>query len=146
VGLGQVFCKYLGFPCQFTFHRLLHNHHLSSGASTIGKLVADVPNVLILTPPHPKVLVTGFHLRQPGFDPWSSHVGFVVDKMVLGGGFLCQFSFHQICHTQLSSRAGTIGQLMADVQSGLSLSPPQEIKKRKHISFTCAMVFRACCT
>jgi hypothetical protein len=27
VALGQVFSEYFGFPCQFAFHRLLHNHH-----------------------------------------------------------------------------------------------------------------------
>jgi hypothetical protein len=38
VALGQVFSKYFGFPCQFAFHRLLHNHHhLSPGAGTIGR-------------------------------------------------------------------------------------------------------------
>jgi hypothetical protein len=33
VALGQVFSEYIGFPCQFSFHRLLHihHHHLSSG-------------------------------------------------------------------------------------------------------------------
>jgi hypothetical protein len=51
VALGQVFSEYIGFPCQFSFHRLLHNHHLSSGADTIGKLVADVPSGLSLTLP-----------------------------------------------------------------------------------------------
>jgi hypothetical protein len=36
VALGQVFSEYLGFPCQFSFHQLLHIHHhyLSSGASS----------------------------------------------------------------------------------------------------------------
>jgi hypothetical protein len=48
VALGQVFTEYFGFPCQFSFH--IH-HHLSSGAGTIGQLVADVPSVLSLTPP-----------------------------------------------------------------------------------------------
>jgi hypothetical protein len=52
VALVQVFSDYFGFPCQFSFHRLLHTHHLSSGAATIGQLVADVPSGLILTPPH----------------------------------------------------------------------------------------------
>jgi hypothetical protein len=33
--LGQVFSEYFGFPCQSPFHRLLHNHHRSSGAGTI---------------------------------------------------------------------------------------------------------------
>jgi hypothetical protein len=57
-------------------------------------------------------------------------MGFVVDKAALGQvfseyfGFPCQFSFH-IHH--LSSWAGTIGQLVADVLSGLSLTPPQEL-------------------
>jgi hypothetical protein len=49
--LGQVFCGYFGFPCQFSFHRLLHTRHLSSGAGTRGQLVADVPSGLSLTPP-----------------------------------------------------------------------------------------------
>jgi hypothetical protein len=50
VALGQVFSEYIGFPCQFSFHRLLHTHHLSSGAGTIGELVVDVPSGLSLTP------------------------------------------------------------------------------------------------
>jgi hypothetical protein len=38
VALGQVFSEYFGFPCQSSFHELLHNHpHLSSGAGTIGQ-------------------------------------------------------------------------------------------------------------
>jgi hypothetical protein len=27
VALGQVFSEYFGFPCQFSFQRLLHIHH-----------------------------------------------------------------------------------------------------------------------
>jgi hypothetical protein len=50
VALGQVFSKYFCFPCQFSFDRLVHIHHLSSGAGTIGQLVADVPSGLSLTP------------------------------------------------------------------------------------------------
>jgi hypothetical protein len=35
VALGQVFSEHFGFPCQSSFHQLLHNHpHLSSGAGT----------------------------------------------------------------------------------------------------------------
>jgi hypothetical protein len=49
VALGQVFSKYFGFPCQFSFHRLLHTHHLSSGAGTIGQIVDSIS-------PHPKTL------------------------------------------------------------------------------------------
>jgi hypothetical protein len=51
VTLGQVFSEYFGFPCQFSFHGLLHTLHLSSGAGTIGQLVADVPSGLSLTSP-----------------------------------------------------------------------------------------------
>jgi hypothetical protein len=57
-------------------------------------------------------------------------------KMALGQVFfehfisLCQYSFRQIRHTHLSSRAGTVGQLMADVPSGLGLVPHQKIKKK----------------
>jgi hypothetical protein len=54
VALGQVFSQYFGFPCQFSFHRLLHTHHLSSGAGTVGQLVADVPSGL--SSPHLKKL------------------------------------------------------------------------------------------
>jgi hypothetical protein len=37
VALGQVFSEYFGFPCQSSFHQLLHNHRRSSGAGTIGQ-------------------------------------------------------------------------------------------------------------
>jgi hypothetical protein len=60
VALGQVFSEYFGFPCQSSFHQMLHNHHLSSGAGTIGQTVADVPSGISLTPPREtkKKLVT----------------------------------------------------------------------------------------
>jgi hypothetical protein len=51
VALGQVVSEYFGFPWQFSFHRLLHTHNLSSGAGTIGQILADVPSGLSLTPP-----------------------------------------------------------------------------------------------
>jgi hypothetical protein len=65
-------------------------------------------------------------------------VGFVVDKVALGQvfseyfGIPCQVSFHQLLHIHhhLSSGAVTTGQTVADVPSGLSLTPPQETKKR----------------
>jgi hypothetical protein len=46
-------------------------------------------------------------------------------------GFPCQLAFHRLLHIHhiLSSGTGTIGQLVADVPSGLSLTPPQETKK-----------------
>jgi hypothetical protein len=53
----KIFTENFGFPCQFSSHRLLHtHHHLSSGAGTIGQLVADVPSGL--SSPHPKKLNT----------------------------------------------------------------------------------------
>jgi hypothetical protein len=34
VALGQVFSEHTGFPCQFSFHRLLHTHLLSGTDNT----------------------------------------------------------------------------------------------------------------
>jgi hypothetical protein len=51
VALGQVLSENVRFPCQFSLHRLLHTHHLSSGAGTADQLVADVPSGVSLTPP-----------------------------------------------------------------------------------------------
>jgi hypothetical protein len=49
--LGQVFPEYFSFPCQSSFHQLLHSHHhLSSGARQMGQLVAAVPSGHSLTP------------------------------------------------------------------------------------------------
>jgi hypothetical protein len=53
LALGQVSFEYFGFPCQFSFYQMLYTH-LSSGATTIGQLVADEPSGLSLTPPHEK--------------------------------------------------------------------------------------------
>jgi hypothetical protein len=83
-------------------------------------------------------LVAGFPPRRPGFDPSSGHVGFLVETVALGQvfsehlGFPCQFSFHRVLHTHyLSSGAGTLGQILADVQSGLSLTPTPRNKRTK---------------
>jgi hypothetical protein len=47
VALEQIFFVFFGFPCQFSFHRLLHHHHHQSpGAGAIGRLVAGVPSAL----------------------------------------------------------------------------------------------------
>jgi hypothetical protein len=62
----------------------------------------------------------------------------VVDKVALRQvfseyfGFRYKFSFHRLFHTHhhLSFGAGTIGQLVADVPSALSLSPSQKTKKK----------------
>jgi hypothetical protein len=48
---GAGFLRILRFPCQFPFHRLLHNHpELTSGAGTIDQIEAVVPSGLSLTP------------------------------------------------------------------------------------------------
>jgi hypothetical protein len=68
----------------------------------------------------------------PGSIP--GHAGFVADKVALGQvfsvyfGFPCQFSFHQMLNTHLSSGAGAVGQTVADVPSGLA-PPPRNLKK-----------------
>jgi hypothetical protein len=46
-------------------------------------------------------------------------------------GFLCKFSFHRLLHIDnLSSGAGKIGPIVADVPSGLGLTPPKETKEK----------------
>jgi hypothetical protein len=65
-------------------------------------------------------------------------VGFVVDKVALGQvfseyfGCARQFSFHRLLHIHhhLPSGEGTIGELVADAPSGLSVTPPKESKKK----------------
>jgi hypothetical protein len=74
--------------------------------------------------------------RLPNAAAWVGHMGFVMDKVELVQiaseyfGFPSQFSFHQMLHTHLSSVARTIGQLVADVRSGLRLTPLHETKKK----------------
>jgi hypothetical protein len=63
--------------------------------------------------------------QLPGFDPNSGHVTSVADKVALGKvvseyfGFPFEFSFHLLfrTHHHISSVAGTIGQIVADVTS-----------------------------
>jgi hypothetical protein len=43
VALGRVFSEYFGFPCQSSFHQILH-HHNHPGQATIGQTVAAVPS------------------------------------------------------------------------------------------------------
>jgi hypothetical protein len=71
VALGQVFSQYFDFPCQFSFHRLLHTHHLSSGAGTTGQLVAGVPSGLSLTPPQETTKLNGSSERRNKACLWN---------------------------------------------------------------------------
>jgi hypothetical protein len=68
-------------------------------------------------------------------------VGFVVDKAALGQVFseyfgVSCYSFHRLLHTHHhpSSGAGTVRQIVADVQSGFILTQPQE-KRSLSIAF-----------
>jgi hypothetical protein len=84
-----------------------------------------------------------FEVREwrPGFEPRSGHLGFVVDKVTVGQIFFRVLRFplpifipptapHSL---SLSYGPGTIGQIIADAPSGLSLTSPKEIK----LQFTC---------
>jgi hypothetical protein len=84
-------------------------------------------------------------LRRTGFEPGSGHVGFVVDKAARGQVFFEYFcfpchSFHRLLYTHHHplSGVGTVGQTVAGVPSGLSLTAPQETKRKCGgvISFT----------
>jgi hypothetical protein len=57
-------------------------------------------------------------------------------------GFLCQFSLHRLLyiHYYLSSGAGTIGEIVVDVTSGLSLTTSLELKKKRNLTTTNNMV------
>jgi hypothetical protein len=66
-------------------------------------------------------------------------VKFVVDKVALGQvfseyfDFPCQFSFPRLLNIHhLSPGAGTMGQLVADEPTGLTLTPLQKTKKKNH--------------
>jgi hypothetical protein len=66
----------------------------------------------------------------------------VAEKVVLGQisseyfWFPYQFSLHKMLQTHLSPRAGTTGELVADVLSGLSLTQTQEIKNNLSATLT----------
>jgi hypothetical protein len=69
------------------------------------------------------------------------NVGIVVKQMAMGQvsselfGFPCQLSFRRLLHNHPSSEEGTIGQLLADVPSKLSLTPLRETLKKNYGPF-----------
>jgi hypothetical protein len=73
-------------------------------------------------------LIVGFPPPWLWFNARSGNVVYVVDNIAFGRGFLeylcfpSHFSFHLILHTPLSSGAGTVGPVVADVASGFSHS------------------------
>jgi hypothetical protein len=51
MALEQLFSEYFDFPCQFSFHEMIHTH-LSSGVGTVVvQLVSDVPSGLSFSLP-----------------------------------------------------------------------------------------------
>jgi hypothetical protein len=67
------------------------------------------------------------------FGPGLGYMGFVVDKAALGQVSCKHFSYpchslHWLLHNhhQPLSGDGTVGQMAANMPSGLSLTPPQE--------------------
>jgi hypothetical protein len=93
--------------------------------------------------PYLRLLVAGFPLRLPGFELQASHVGFVVDSVALGQVSLRVLRFPlpilipPTAPHSSSSGAGTIGQLVADVPSGLSLnSHPKKLKESPWATLT----------
>jgi hypothetical protein len=77
VALEQVFSKYFGIPCQSSFHRLLHIHHVSSRAGTVGQLVADIPSGLDLTPPQETKRKTKLVFVLNAFEDASSDIDII---------------------------------------------------------------------
>jgi hypothetical protein len=96
VALEQVFSEYFGFPCQLSFHRLLHtHHHLPPGDGTRGQIVADVPSGLDLTPPQRNLKTSEpaqcRRSTQPGRSRRQQSHGIMFHKMV---GFIATVSDH----------------------------------------------------
>jgi hypothetical protein len=138
VNKGLVYCLQFCYAWSM-LKRLGGNRSWSAKANTQPADAADQRSVSVHSRATPYLgwLVAGFPPRLPGFHPRSGQVGFVVDNVALVQvfseffGSICQFSFHRLLHTHhhLHHRSGTIGQLVADVPSALSIIPPQETKK-----------------
>jgi hypothetical protein len=77
--------------------------------------------------PQLRWLVAGFPLWWPEFEPRSAQVEFVVGKAPLKQVSSMYIGFPCLLHTHHhpSSRGGTVGQIVINILSGLSLSPPQ---------------------
>jgi hypothetical protein len=66
--------------------------------------------------PQSRLLIAGFPLWRPVFEPTSGHIGFVVEKRLRGqvfceySGLSCQFPSHRLLHNHrhLSSGFGTV--------------------------------------
>jgi hypothetical protein len=101
-GTGAGLSEYLGFPYQFSFHRLLHTHHPSSGAGTMGKMVADVPNELTITSPQEsenKITILQNFVLSSSWNRLclvcSALLRENVGPSVLNAAVLCRFCFNK---------------------------------------------------
>jgi hypothetical protein len=77
--------------------------------------------------PYLRLLVSSFTLLRPMLEPSSSHVGFVVNKAALGQipgvhMLLLPIITPTAPHSSSSSAADTIGEIVSNVRSGLSLT------------------------
>jgi hypothetical protein len=100
-----------------------------------------VRSLAVMTPEHLRRLVTGFPLRRLGFEPRPGYAAFAMNKQHWD-----KFSpsttvpppprhlRHTLLHAhhQSSSGADTIGQFVAALPSGLSLTPPQDKTRNKN--------------
>jgi hypothetical protein len=111
VGIGPTYFWLACLNCQLSYFQ--SSAVISKTAKILGKDQVAASSSRRKNKPHLSNIK-----RRPGFEPGSGHVGFVVDKVVLGQvfseyfGFPCQSSVHQLLHnrTHLSSGACTIGQ------------------------------------
>jgi hypothetical protein len=79
--------------------------------------------------PKLKRLVAGFPPQRPGFDPISGYVDFVLDRVVLGQVF-SKFTLKILIPPTVPYSSDVIlGQIVADVPSGPSLTLPPGGKK-----------------
>jgi hypothetical protein len=88
--------------------------------------------------PYIRRLVISFPLWRPGFDPRSSYVGFVVDKVARGQVFYeyfvfsCQFSFHQLLHGPSSIIWAWCNRSNSGWSTKWTQSHPTQRKRSKH--------------
>jgi hypothetical protein len=88
VALGQVFSKNFGFPCQPSFHQLLHNHlhyhpRLAQKARS-GRSANSLTN---------QIKKKKYNRGGPGSNPGLVMWDFVMDKSGAGAGFLQELWF-----------------------------------------------------
>jgi hypothetical protein len=78
VALGRVFSEYFGFPCQSSFHQILH-HHDHLGQATMGQSVATVLSGPSLTPSTTKQIKKKKELTFSNWDQTPHFVEFLLE-------------------------------------------------------------------